>query len=676
MTETLRQALTHQQFYHPETLELHHCPSPGFNCFGTLSVPGAGAPPLCPRFGRLFSMVALPIATRETLLSMHVPVVLAWLEKFPVLTRHGDLASGLVRATVDAYEMVRGRFQPSPACCLLRFSLHHLQRVFKGMFVLRPRPGIHFSSPQEELGLKVASSRRSSAVGGRVGMGTGYTVLLSVRLVVRLWMHEAFRTFCDPLRGEHQRELCGQLLLEIAATTFCAKHSILRVVPSAGAPAAHQPSRARVAFRASMSRSCITEVLVEEEDEEAEGAEGEEDLWLQLSAKAEHDLPGGSEDPPDPWDPVEQAPVLALDPPDAAPSPAPPPEELETEAPEAEELETVKKRSSPFQIAASDRHRAHEPQAPHLPLQRGGLLRAKRRTPSKKESSGPLLPAQLLLLPGESAKDIVFSKDLGPELHGPGAHNPYQEKLWKTLEQQLAPLLSSEQLLSSQGLRQVVHLSRLLCSPDRHGALLAFSRCTGRQTLVAMAARATGALLLKLPEQADEGQAQAVLREASWQAGIMGKQVLLLVPARVPLPTLHLLLALMMEGTCPGLYSPEESADVIQALLQENQAIKRSMRDELILQRCGAGAGGPVGQRRQCCLVPDRARKHGVPFCPLPAGSSILYGPTCTCCCCSGGQSPLLSPPLQPQFCPSHSAVWSSTRPGAPRTCWRWHPSA
>ncbi|KAJ6652297.1 hypothetical protein lerEdw1_012750, partial [Lerista edwardsae] len=587
VTETLRQALTHQQFYHPETLELQHCPAPGFNCFGTLSVPGAGAPPLCPRFGRLFSLVALPLATRESLLNMHVPVVLAWLEKFPVLTRHNDVASGLVRATVDAYETVRSRFQPSPACCLLRFSLHHVQKVFRGMFVLRPRPGIHLSSPLEELSPRMVSSRRSSTAGGRVAVGTGYTVLLSVRLIVRLWLHEAFRTFCDPLRGERQRELCGQLLLEIATTTFCAKHSILRVVPSSGAPAAQQPSRARVAFRAaSTSRSCITEAIVEEEEEEAEGAEAEQELLQQLSARAEHDLPGGSEaDHPDPWDPVERAPVLALDPPDPAPSSAPPLEDLEADAPEAEEVEMVKKRSSAFQLGAAERHRVHEPQASHIAPQRGGLLRAKRRTPTKKEGSGPLLPAQLLLLPGESARDIVFSKDLGPELHWPGAHNPFQEKLWKTLEQQLAPLLSPEQLLSSQGLRHVVRLSRLLCGPDRHGALLASGRCTGRQTLVSMAAQATAALLVRLPEKAGEEQAQAVLRLASWQAGILGKQVLLLVPASVPLATLHLVLALMMEGTCPGLYSPEDTAGLIQALLQENQTIKRSMRDELILQR-------------------------------------------------------------------------------------------
>lgn len=665
MTETLRQALTHQQFYHPETLELHHCPAPGFNCFGTLSIPGSGARPLCPRFGRLFSTIALPTTTRESLLSMYVPVLLTWLEKFPVLTRHSDLASGLVRATIEAYEMVQSRFQPSPACSLLRFSLHHIQKVFRGMFLLRPRPGIHLSSPLEDVNLKLFSSRRSSGSGSRVGMGTSYTVMLSVRLIIRLWLHECFRTFCDPLRGEHQRELCGQLLLEIATATFCAKHGVLRVVPSVGAQPAHQPSRVRVAFHSS-SRSYIGEAVAEEDDED--GAEEEDSLWLCSEAAQDFPLSSSEGDYPDPFDPVEQAPSLPLEPPVPSPSTVPSLEEMDAEAPETEEVDTAKKKSSTYHVSPPDHSRIHEP---HGPPQRGGLMRGKRRT-LKKEGSGPLLPYHLLLLPGESARDIVFSKDLGPDFQAPSTQNPYQEKLWKTLEQQLAPHLASDQMLSTQGLRHVAHLSRLLGGPERHGALLSLTRCTGRQTLVNIVARATASMVMHLPEKADEGQAQTVIRMASWQAGIAGKPVLLLVPAEVTLATLHLVLALMEEGTCPGLYSPEESASIIQAMLQENPTIKRNMRDELVLQRCGSGAGGSL------CVAWQRGfRKDvGASFHPLPAGISSLCGPTSMWCCCWGALRCLPSPPSRPPCCRSCSAVWRSTRPGATRPCWRWHPSA
>ncbi|XP_061485744.1 dynein heavy chain domain-containing protein 1 [Rhineura floridana] len=564
VVESLRQALSHQQFYHAETLELQHCPVAGFNCLCTMSVPMRGALPLCPRFGRLFSTVVLPVMTKDSLLSMHLGTVLAWLEKFPLLTRHTELASALVRATIDTYEAVRSCFQPSPACCLFCFSLHDIQKVFKGLFLLRPRPGIHLSSPQEDHGIRVPAARHASLL-GRPAMGTGYTTLLSIRLIIRLWMHECLRIFCDPLRGEHQHELCGQMLADIATATFCAKHSILQVVPALSEQPSHLPSRTRIAFRlpSSSSGASVAPAVVEKEPEE-------EQLLFPWSGSVDH---------LDPWDPVEQAPSLVLDPPASAPREDPVRRELENDVPEMEpeDTETGKKQSPTFPGVMTDRHQV----SPRRP----SLMKVKRRCSAKKENSGPLLPSHLLLMQGESPRDIVFSKDLGPDSYSPNAHNPYQEKLWKVLKKQLTPLLSADFLLCSEGLKHVVRLSRLFCGPDRHGALVSFIRCTGRQTLVALAARATASLLIELPAKAEEAEALALLRLASWQAGIMGRRVLLLVHSGVSLASLHLVLPLMAEGTCPGLYSSEDTISVIQALLQENQSIKRTMRDDLILQR-------------------------------------------------------------------------------------------
>nr|XP_056714739.1 dynein heavy chain domain-containing protein 1 [Euleptes europaea] len=571
VVESLRQALTHQQFYHTDTLELQHFPAGGFNCFGTLSVPVLGAAPLCPRFGRLFTAVVLPPLTREALLSMHMPAVLAWLEKFPLLTRHGDLAAALVRASVEAYEAVKGQFPPSPACCLFHFSLHSLRQVFQGLYLLRPGTGIHLSCPLEEHGVKSMFHRRSSA-GARMA-GAGYTVALSVRQITRLWLHEALRTFGDPLRGENHRAACGQLLLEVAMANFCSKRTLLHVVPSLGPQSSHHPSRSHISFpQTSLSRSCALAPAEEEEEEE------EED-FLPVPESLQ-DSPGCSKaDQPDPWDPVLQAPALALEPPDSAGDPTL--EELEQEGPEAEpqevEEEGGRKREAPFLVPTPDRR----PPTPH----RTGFSKSKRRPSSKKETSGPLLPGHLLLARGELPRDIMFSKELGPDWHGPGAHNPYQERLWRALESQLTPLLPPNFLLPVVVLKHVVHLCRLLCGPERHGALVAFRRGTGRQALVDLAARATASLLMELPAEANEEQVLALLRLASWQAGVQGRRVLLLVhPGLSPAP-LHLVMALMAEGTCPGLYGPEDTAPIVQTLLQEHQGIKRSMREDLVLQR-------------------------------------------------------------------------------------------
>ncbi|XP_026544182.1 dynein heavy chain domain-containing protein 1 [Notechis scutatus] len=563
--ESLRQTLTLQQFYHAETLELQQWPATGFNCFGTLSIPITGSLPLCPRFGRLFSTVVLPDMSRESLLTMHTGTVLSWLEKFPLLTRHHELASTVVKATLDTYEAVSRRFHPSPACCLFQFSLHDVAKVIKGMLLLRPRPGVHLSTHPEDHGSKVASPRRMSVM-GRPAVGTGYTAVLSTRLVIRLWMHESLRTFCDPLRGKQQRELCEQILLEIATSLFCAKHCVLRVVPSL--PSVHTHTATQFP---STSNTCLATASVGEEDPR------EEHLLLTLQAEPEFPYSGGY---PNSWDPVEQAPALALDPPDPSPWEEVALGEPENETPETEpeEVDVGKKPSSgkPNQMRVSEAHAT-----PH----RSFLMRVKRRSSGRKDSSGPLLPLHLLLLQSESPADIVFSKDLGPDFSGPNAHNPYQEKLWKTLETQLRSCLPPDFLLCSDVLRHVVRLARLLWGPDRHGALVSFVRGTGRQSLVALVAHATDTQLVNLPASASEAEALALLRSASWQAGITGRRVMLLVHSGVSVALLHQVLALMTEGTCPGLSSSDDSMAIIQAMLQENQSIKRNMREDLVLQK-------------------------------------------------------------------------------------------
>nr|XP_060623170.1 dynein heavy chain domain-containing protein 1 [Anolis sagrei ordinatus] len=576
VVETLRQALAQQQFYHSETLELQNCPATGFNCFGTLSVPMTGARPLCPRFGRLFSTVGLPPVTRDSLLCMHTGTILAWLEKFPMLTRHGDLASSIVRATAETYDAARKQFQPSPACCLFQFSLHAIQKVIKGMLLLRPRPGIHLSSPLDDYSSKAVVNRRTSGL-SRMLTGPGYTTILSVRLIVRLWMHESLRVFCDPLRGERQREQCGQMLMEIATATFCAKRQFVHMVPSFGPECSHLPSRGNVTFQlSSISAVCVAEdELPDKED-------------LLLSAHFEQGFFSTDErDYCDPWDPVEQAPALALERPAPAAAPDKDPPPVPVPECEASEVDTEDSEAGKKLEAGSEGSTPEPPQVGEPPgsPRRPSSMRVRHRLLSRKETSGPLLPPHLLLLQAESVRDIVFSKDLGPDAYRPSAHNPYQEKVWKTLESQLAPTIPSDFMLCTEGLRHVVRLSRVLYGPDRHAALVSFSRCTGRQSLVALVARATASLVMELPAKADEAETLMLMRQATWEAGIKGSRVLLMVHPGIRLASLHLVLALMTEGTCPGLYSPDDAVSIIPAMLQENPTIKRTMRDEIIIQK-------------------------------------------------------------------------------------------
>uniref|UniRef100_A0A8C8SJT4 Dynein heavy chain domain 1 n=1 Tax=Pelusios castaneus TaxID=367368 RepID=A0A8C8SJT4_9SAUR len=516
MVETLRQALSYQELYGTESLELRHFSSAGLNCFGTVAAPVVGVHPLSPRFTRLFSILSLPTVSRESLLSIHSPGVLAWLEKFPLLARHHELASALVGATVDVYEAVKARFHPSPAHYPYHFSYHHIEKVLKGLFLLRPCPGIHLTSPWEDPSVSRATKRSQ--------LGISFSLTLSTRVIVRLWLHESLRTFCDPLLSARERQESGQLLLGVAASTFCTKRSVLRVVST---------SHRELQQREPASPGAPTE-MGDEEDISAGSPE-------EPSSQSGSDV-----DFPDAFDPIEQAPVLALDQPEAAPV-------------EGSALGALE----PEEAGVTERKK-----------------RGKHRPSTRKESTKPLLPSHLLLLPGEEVHNILFSRELGPA--SSSQENPYQERSWDTLEQQLSTCLPRGFVLCREVTQHLVRLLRVLCCPRGHGALIALHLSTGRRSLVDLAAKISASQLFELAEEAEEWEVTELIKKASWQAGILGRRAVLLVHQGVQLASMQKVVNVMREGTYPGLYTTEDTAHIVKELLQENQAIKRTMRESLL----------------------------------------------------------------------------------------------
>ncbi|XP_039385639.1 dynein heavy chain domain-containing protein 1 isoform X3 [Mauremys reevesii] len=553
VVETLRQALSHQEVYGAESLELRHIPSAEFNCFGLVAAPAIGVHPLSPRFTRLCSILSLPSVSRESLISIHSPLVLAWLEKFPLLARHSELATALVGATMDVYEAVKARFRPSPACSPYHFSYHHIEKVLRGLFLLRPCPGIHLTSPLEDPSAPKASKR------GQPGISLSLT--LSTRVIVRLWLHESLRTFCDPLLSERERQESGQLLLEVAASTFCTKRSVLRVITTSDRET-QQRERAR----------SVTEPAGKDAAMEL-GAESHEEPSSQSSSDG---------DCPDAFDPIDQAPALALDRPDAAPSGDSALAALEPEGAEA----TGMRRVASIQPSPALRPRFQEQ---HLAMgrrtsaRRATPLKSKRRPSTKKDNTKPLLPSHLLLLPGENVCNILFSRELAPA--SPSREGVYHERCWDAIQQQLSTFLPRGFVLCREVTQHLVRLLRVLCCPEGHGALLSLHLSTGRRSLVALAAHATASQLFELTGQAGEREVRELIRKASWQAGILDTRVVVLVHQGVGLGTMQKLVDLMREGTYPGLYTTEDTAHIVKELLQENQNIKRTMRPNMVLQR-------------------------------------------------------------------------------------------
>ncbi|XP_074981556.1 dynein heavy chain domain-containing protein 1 [Caretta caretta] len=557
VVETLRQALSHQEVYGAETLELRHIPSAEFNCFGLVAAPAIGVHPLSPRFTRLCSILSLPSVSRESLISIHRPLVLAWLEKFPLLARHSELATALVGATVDVYEAMTARFRSSPAC--YHFSYHHIEKVLRGLFLLRPCPGIHLTSPLEDPSTLRAAKR------GQPGISLSLT--LSTRVIVRLWLHESLRIFCDPLLSERERQESGQLLLDVAASTFCTKRSMLRVVSTSD----KEPQQREGAR--SIMEPAGQDAAMELGAEQGVLADSHEEPSSQSSSDG---------DCPDAFDPIDQAPALALDQPDAVPSRDSALDALEPEGAEATEMKRMVS-IQPFPALHLRFQEQHPAMGRHTSTRQTTPLKSKRRPSTKKESNKPLLPSHLLLLPGEDVRNILFSRELTPA--SSSRESLYHERCWDTIQRQLSTFLPRGFVLCREVTQHLVRLLRVLCCPQGHGALLSLHLSTGRRSLVALAANATSSQLFELTGQAGEWEVRELIRKASWQAGILDARVVVLVHQGVALGTMQKLVDLMREGTYPGLYTAEDTAHIVKELLQENQNIKRTMRPNIVLQR-------------------------------------------------------------------------------------------
>ncbi|XP_019384098.1 PREDICTED: LOW QUALITY PROTEIN: dynein heavy chain domain-containing protein 1, partial [Crocodylus porosus] len=518
MLETLRQALSHREVCSAETLELQRL-LPG-RCLATLSAPAPGAPPLSPRLAWLFSTLALPTLTRDALVTMHTPALLAWLERLPQAPQASELAPALVGATVDAYEAVRARFRPVPARCPCLFSAHHVNRVLQGLLLLRPGPSLPLPSPTDE----GRAARRGSP-------GLAASPTLGAHTVPRLWLHEAVRTFCDPLGSALEQRECAQLLLDTARGAFCAHRSSLHAVSNTEPGPGARPM-----------------APMDEEDEGDEGDDAPSD-----SDAEPDDTPSSSDsEGPDAFDPVELAPPLALDTPGAS-SDAPP----DVVEPETKEPAAMPQLQAPSQLRVASwlacpwlllRCRSTEPLV-------GSSMRrySRRRSSVFRDGLRPLLPAHLLLQPSEDPRDLVFSWEPVPAVLGAEPPGPYLERRWEALQPQLRALLPPGFALCREVAQHLLRLLRVLAWPEQHGAA--------------------------------EEEVRAQLREASWQAGALGRRAVLLVLQGATLGTLWQALAVAREGTCPGLHGPEDTGAIAAALLRDSQNQTRGLRPEAAIQR-------------------------------------------------------------------------------------------
>eukprot|EP00072_Mus_musculus_P038285 XP_006508453.1 PREDICTED: dynein heavy chain domain-containing protein 1 isoform X6 [Mus musculus] len=527
--ETLRQAMEGTIYAH-NTLELQTLQTT-VNFLATATVPGYSERPLCPRLYRLFTVLALNSMTQDTLLSRHVPSIQAWLERFPSVEREHTLARALVRASVEAWEAVCKCFMPSPLRPHYRFSPHSVSHILGSLQLLPTRMGSRgFAETfhhQEYL-------RRVSGL-----RGTRLTIMMSMRVMVRLWLHEAQRTFCDRLDSDRERSHCAKLLLEVAQNVFC------------GGPGSE-----------SLAKDCEEE---EVEEEKVPEVESEEEIaqWETLS-----NSDSGSEEEEDPYG-LQATTGSFLSENSLAPFPRKSVNKENTEnvSQMAEQEEDIRDSSSKLQSKTPK----HEWQmAPQMDL------------------SLPLLLPVLLFYPQESPSDLVFSLELtlGSNFESP---NLYLERQWENLEKQL--VATAVRLKMNSGFSQcpvmvqhVAHLVRVLARPQQHALLLSEFRGTGRYTAIILASSICQAHLHYLSVESEEAIFQC-LRDASWHAGLLNQPVALLVPEGVNVAIFCRLLALATSGSFPDQYTEADLDNIEEHFPKENIANKHAIKRDTILNR-------------------------------------------------------------------------------------------
>ncbi|XP_072825494.1 dynein heavy chain domain-containing protein 1 isoform X3 [Vicugna pacos] len=522
--ETLRQAMDGTVYAHG-SLELQTL-QPKINFLATATVPGFCERPLCPRLCRLFTVLAFGSMTQAALLSRHTPSIQAWLERFPSVERESLLARALVRASVEACEAVGHCFLPSPLRPHYRFSLHLVSQLLGSLQLLPPRVGSwgFVDCPDHQEHLRRVSGLR----------GTHLAIMIAMRNMVRLWLHEAQRTFCDRLDSPRERSFCANLLLEVAQNVFCC------------GPAPQSLGKGY-------------EEEMEEKVPEVE-SEGELAQWEDVSSSGSETE---EEEDPHGLQVTTGSPAN-----NSAPSIAP-----------------VKRETT-----GSLSQKIGQEEGTGTSSYKSQLNRSKNRwqKTAQVDLISPLLLPVLLLRPQEKPSDLVFSQEL---MLGSNSESPnlYLERQWESLEEQLAT--SAAQLKLSPHLarchsmaQHVARLVRVLARPRQHGFLLSGARGTGRRTAVTLAANICQARLLHLPCGSEEAILQC-LREASWHAGMLGKPVALLVPRGVDLTTLHRLLALATSGSFPDQYTEADLDNIEEHLLRDNLSVKQNIKKEMLLQR-------------------------------------------------------------------------------------------
>ncbi|XP_069748391.1 dynein heavy chain domain-containing protein 1 isoform X2 [Narcine bancroftii] len=481
---------------------------------------------LCPRFTRLMTVLALPAITWDTLTTIYMPRLLAWLATFPthLLSRPTLLAKALVYATAELYQKVKGRFLSSPTHPHYLFSVADIGKVLRALLLMYP-PSVDT--------LKLSENRVSKLE----------APLIVTQMVVGLWQHESMRTFSDCLETEEDRTALS-LILQTVAHTYFSTHNV------------------QVLFNQSLLRRIIEpQALASQSDplacDQVNLPISMEMQDADVQGEVSHMEDHLSQDPKGPL-PVKLS---------GADSGALIPETPGPREPSDAEL-LLRVHLSDESYTTSRPHVTIQPPASQLSDSKEdlGMVEGKVHYRSQK----PLLPLHLLYTE-KALRDLIFCKgvirpDNRQQMNSPW-WNPYSEVSYESLAQQLRQVVlklnhhkgtNHQVIFFKEAVHHFARISRVLSIPGAHCALVSSTHCTGRKTLVRLAAYLSLATVFELRGQMSRPKVASIFKQASKQAGIEGRCTIIMVHSGVGQETLQELFSVMAEGRFPGLYSTAE----------------------------------------------------------------------------------------------------------------------
>lgn len=612
--ELLRQILSQGTMYNKQRYHLYRvqnlqfmaaCVPPGASTSGG----GVAAYPISHRLSRLMTIVSFFPLASESLRRVYSAVFLAWLEEFPAysLTHHEQLAQTLSSASIKMYNVIRQKLRPTPLHPHFLFTQHELSRVVQGMSLLssksrgRPRPR---GRRRTEIGTETEHQTKTGPVPAaksdqirsreqgqgkeRIWKGRSWPSLASgpresamstktpatlspmIRSLLRLWCHESTRTYSDRLLTKEQRFWFSSLLHELVEEFFCKDNSEEDSEVSSAEQAGAWRNTIEVV--PDTNATPLTATTEQQEDGEQYGDEPDDSMAIPNDEHNEDVDATGSEVEELSAEEEDEEFTDGLEPGESRPDVEEGEDKLDVQDDQGMSRETTL-----FEGTLDAR------------LGRNKVTFDDRNIGSHEVTyRGPLISFEQLAFSGEDLTDIVFCKHFNASVTGRESNasemvtKNYLECADSILEQGIKRCLASynSQMAEAphgrimnlvtfrEALQHAARLSRALATPGGH-ALLLSSLGYGRRSLTKVTAYAACYKFIEV--QRSQFQSQEDLRQqiklASFIAGLQGKPVVLFVPEDVNDESMQDICSLMCEGTCPGLYTPNELSLVSNQLL-------------------------------------------------------------------------------------------------------------